>query len=341
MQRFWRATGKFTGKFTGNLTVSLIFGLAPIIAPIGLHPAPSLAQMPAASQPFDFSKVEVIPPSPVEVLVVGAQPTAKLRLSPKKGQQQSLTMSLVSTSQASLNNQPLPDLDLPAIQVTLDSAVTDVAINGEIQQRFAYRQVRISNPSDANSAITKPLTEQLQALEGVSGAAVITDAGVQKSIQLRFPSTMTPAQQAMLDQLSQSMNNLASPLPTGPIGIGSRWRQVSPIMINGSTFTQTATYNLTDLKDNIATIAVDLAIATDTKVLPTNQPLIGDLAIQSMTASGNGQLTWDLRQLMPQQSNMSINVKLISEPTKLKLNGKAPIIATDTQITLSLTPAEP
>jgi hypothetical protein len=330
MQRFWRKTRHWA------IGVGVSLGVAALG---GFNPSPSWAQMPATTTPLDLSAVEIVPPSPVELLVVGAQPTSPLRLRPIKGQQQTSKLSFATTSKVKINDRVMPNLDLPTIRATTEHLVQNVAINGDIQHQFVYRQVALDAPPAGAAVAMQPLFDQIKAFEGLSGDAVMTDAAVQKSLQLRFPSTMTSTQQALLEQFSQSMNQLASPFPSGPIGVGSRWRQVSPIRMNGDTFTQTATYSLTALDGNLATIAVDLTITTDAKVLATNQPMIGDLAIKSMVSTGKGKLVWDLTQLVPRSSDLTINMQMVTEPTKFKLGDQPLLINTDTQIQLNLTAA--
>ncbi len=271
--------------------------------------------------------------TPVEVLVVGAQPTEKLRIRPIRGSRQTVNLSWQVESQLTIDDQAMPNIQMPTMQATLESQITDVAANGDISYDLVYRRITVAADSSLPAAVIGPLKTQLQPLEGLSGKYVVSEFGALKSVQLTFPKDITPLQQSLLDQFSQSITHLSSPLPSTPIGIGSRWRQTTPIKLEGAVYNQTTTYELASRQNGIATIKFNFDQTTNA---PADGTTIGDLTVKSSQSQGAGQMTWNLQQLMPQQSTINMTVKMVSQPQTTVAGQPAPVIQSNSVIKLEM-----
>ncbi len=271
--------------------------------------------------------------TPVEVLVVGAQPTEKLRIQPIRGSRQTVNLSWQVESQLTIDDRAMPNIPMPTMQATLESQITDVAANGDISYDLVYRRITVAADSSLPAAVVAPLKTQLQPLDGLTGKYVVSEFGALKSVQLTFPKDITPLQQSLLDQFSQSITNLSSPLPSTPIGIGSRWRQTTPIKLKGAVYHQTTTYELASRQNGIATIKFNFDQTTNA---PADGTTIGDLTVKSSQSQGTGQMTWNLQQLMPQQSTINMTVKMVSQPQTTVAGQPAPVIQSNSVIKLEM-----
>lgn len=307
-----------------------------IATPIGVAAATPTATPAAAPTPN--LQIELGQSSPVELLIVGAEPTTKLRIRPVSGSRQVSNLSWQVESAITVGDRAIPAIKLPTMRASLETQVTDVATNGDITYSIVYRRVSVADSASLPPAVITQLNQQLQAIEGLTGKSVISELGEIKSAQLAFPKTMTAMQQALLDQFSQSLTNLSSPLPSQPIGIGSRWRQTTPIKLNGTVVNQTTTYELTDRQNGMATIKFNVIQAT-TGNLPSGTSR-GELTLKSLETSGSGQMIWNLQQVMPQTATIDMTAKMLSQPPATK-DQAAPLIQSDSRIQLQLQSVTP
>jgi Family of unknown function (DUF6263) len=320
--------------------LGLFLGIA-IVAPVA--PSAIMAQLPTApakATPATSSKLELGQSSPVEVLVVGAQPTAKLRIRPSSGSRQTIDLTWQVSSQIKIGDQVIPPIAMPTMRASFATQVSEVAPNGDISYSLVYRNLSVADSPSLPAAAIEPIKTQLKAIEGLKGQFVISEFGAPKSVQMTFPEGMSPLQQSLLDQFSQSVTNLSAPLPNTPIGVGSRWRQITPIKANGVTFNQATTYELTSLKDNIATIKFTLAQTQSDRPF-TVSSAAGTIPIQSITASGSGQMIWNLEEVMPRQSTIDMTAKMISQSSTSKTGETIPAMTSDSVIKLEMQTAQP
>ncbi len=304
---------------------------------IAAEPSTAPAKATPATRPN--LQLELGQSSPVEVLVVGAQPTAKLRIRPANGSRQTIDLTWQVSSQIKIGDRVIPSITMPTMRASFATQVTDVAPNGDISYSLVYRNLSVADSPNPAAAI-EPLKAQLKAIEGLQGKFVISEFGAPKSVQMTFPAGMNPLQQSLLDQFSQSVTNLSAPLPNTPIGVGSRWRQTTPIKANGVTFNQATTYELTSLKDNIATIKFTLAQTQSDRPFTVSSGA-GTLPIQSIAASGSGQMTWNLEEVMPRQSTIDMTAKMVSQSSTSKTGETIPAMTSDSVIKLEMQTAQP
>ncbi len=316
------------GLFVGTAIV------APV-APDAIVAQFATAQEKPAASAKDSLKLELGQSNPVEVLVVGAQPTSKLQIRPTNGSKQAIDLTWQVSSQITIGEKVIPTIAMPTMRATFATQVTDVAPNGDISYGLVYRNLSVADSSSLPASVIEPLKTQLKAIEGLQGKFVMSEFGAPKSVQMTFPEGMSQLQQAMLDQFSQSITNLSAPLPSTPIGVGSRWRQTTPIKLNGATFNQTTTYELTRLKDNIATIKFTLAQTANDRPINLSSPA-GDLPIQSIQSSGSGQMTWNLKEVMPSQSTIDMTAKMVSQATTSKTGETVPAMTSDSVIKMEM-----
>jgi hypothetical protein len=323
----------------------LLAGLVGFALAGGSHSA--LAQTSPPTSPPQASTPPVSTPkldltigqsTPVELLVVGAQPTEKFRLRPVPGRRQQLALTWQIQTQVKVGEQAIPSIQMPTMTATLESTVNQVDPNGDIHYAIVYRQIDVQNDGNLPPALAAQFKTQLQPLEGLTGNYVITEFGAPRSVQMTFPETMTPLQQSMLNQFSQSVTNLSAPLPNQPIGISAKWRQTTPIVVNGATVNQTTIYELTNRQSGIATIKLQIEQTANGQTLQSGLPGMGDLTIKSLRMIGSGQMVWDSQQPLPDRSTIEMNANLVSQPSTSPSGQAIPTIVSNSTVKLEIQP---
>jgi hypothetical protein len=298
------------------------------------------AQSPAAQSPAAQSPVqlEVGSSSAPEILVVGAEKTQKLRLKPQPGNKQEINVVWQIQTAIKAGDREMPNLAFPTLRSSLSSKVNEVNPNGDIRYQVVYNGIQSQPKSGGNefeAQIAKAIDGQLGALAGLRGDYVLSELGESKSAQMTLPDDLTPIQQSLINQFSQAAANLSAPFPANGVGIGGVWRQFTPIMINGMEVKQTATYRLTDLQDGVATIALEIEQTAPPQVIATGDPKNSKLQLKSFVSTGSGQMIWDLKQVMPKQSQLKLNSTLVVEP--MNASGERNEITTQNVVDLTLT----
>jgi hypothetical protein len=302
---------------------------------------PTLAQTPQSptpQSPTPTIDLSIGKSTPVELLVVGAQPTEKFRLRPVAGSRQQLSLTWQIQTQVKVGEQAIPSIQMPTMSARLESTVSQVDPNGDIHYAVVYRQIDVKDDGNLPPALAAQFKTQLQPLEGLAGKYVMSEFGEPRSVQMVLPERMSQLQQSVLNQFSQSMTNLSAPLPNQPIGMGAKWRQMIPIVVNGATVNQTTIYELVNRQSGIATIKLQIEQTANGQTLQSGTPGAGNLQIKSLRTIGSGQMIWDSQQPMPSQSAIEMNANLVSQPSTSADGQAIPAIVSDSTVKLEIQP---
>jgi hypothetical protein len=263
-----------------------------------------------------IAQLEIGSSSAPEILVVGAEKMRKLRLKPIPGASQAINIVWQIQTSLKAGNREMPNLPMPTLLSSLSSKVNEIAPNGDIRYQVVYNgiQTKSQGGNEFESQMAKAIDRQLGALAGLRGDYVMSEQGEPKSAQMTLPDNLTAMQQSLINQFAQAVASLSAPFPANSVGIGGVWRQVTPIMVDGMQVKQTATYRLIDLKDGIATIELQIEQTAAPQKIQTDNQSIGALQLKSFVSAGKGQMIWDLKQVMPQQSQLKLTSTLVAEP---------------------------
>ncbi len=105
----------------------------------------------------------------------------------------------------------------------------------------------------------------------------------------------------MVEQVRQTLRDVAAPFPEEEVGAGARWQKLSQLASRDARVTQTEVFTLTQLA--ASTGALDDILAQTAPPQPLLSPggAPGAQArIESMLASGDGKTRFDLTRLVPQ-----------------------------------------
>ncbi|NJS16232.1 MAG: hypothetical protein HC787_03125 [Nostocaceae cyanobacterium CSU_2_110] len=203
----------------------------------------------------------------------------------------------------------MPRAKLPAYIITLDSTVTKVEPNGDIYYDIAYSNVDIQGDAQTKPELIKVISKQIEQLENFTGSAVIDNQGIVKNINYAIPAKVDVNIKFLVEQLSNSLQQLSSPVPQEAVGIGAKWQINSETDINGINLKQTTTYELVNIKDNVATLNVDLQQQEKSSQVIDypGLPLDGILTLQSFKGSAKGKATIQLDKVMPVNSQLAFS----------------------------------
>ncbi|HEY9599030.1 MAG TPA: DUF6263 family protein [Cyanophyceae cyanobacterium] len=247
-------------------------------------------------------------PAKVELLSAGAEPRQELRLSPIPNSKEVMTITTDMEASSNVGGQSVPAFKIPTSMMKMEVGVTQVDANGDIHAEFSYTDAEIKDDPSLPPQLLSAMRSALNQLVGLKGSFVTDNRGQIKSGNFSLPEGGDSMTRQLLEQVSNSLEQFSSPLPTEPIGIGAKWRVSSALDIAGMKLSQNATYELVDLKDNIATLNVTLdQQASAQQITSPTLPPGTSLTLKSMNSQGQGQIIMSLDSTLPSRADLSIS----------------------------------
>ncbi|EKQ69782.1 hypothetical protein OsccyDRAFT_2427 [Leptolyngbyaceae cyanobacterium JSC-12] len=269
-----------------------------------LHPA--IAQSnPTQSNPVQSSSA--ISPIKVKLLSPGTGNRQTLRFKPVVGTKQLSLMSFDQALLIKLAGESLPSVALPLVTTSIEVVVTKVDANGDIHYQFRYPEVDVKAKPGVQPAIVEAMRSQLKSLQEIRGSFVMSDRGNIKAAQFDLPETLDPTIRQVLEQMSQSVNQLSFPFPEEPVAIGAKWQASNSPTLNGITLIQTSTYELVDLKNGVATLKFQVEQQASQQRITPPPPFPNlQMQLKSLTSQGEGQSILDLSKPFVQSATLSM-----------------------------------
>lgn len=258
------------------------------------------------TQASDGSAKSVTSQNGVQLLDAGAEPRQPLRLKPTIGKKQQIAMTMKQDIALSLPGKPAQKVTTPAIVMTMETTVKQVEPNGDIQSAFRYVDFDVNASSSTPPQMVEAMRSQLRKMNGLSGTIVTDARGQTKSMQFDSLDKLDPALKQTLQQTSQSLSQISTPLPEEPIGIGAKWRVNQAPTVNGIHLNQTGTFELASLTNDIANLNVALEQQANQQTIQFPGAAGKSILLKSLTAKGSGTSQLNLTNIMAPRASMAI-----------------------------------
>jgi hypothetical protein len=280
------------------------------------------AQSPKPSDPIDS-----LAPT-VKLLKQGSKPHTVLqyRLKPKMRIFMNMTMQMgMQMTMYMPDGKPYsPDVQMPPTLITFALECQKVAANGNATIRGILIEAKPLQAPNVMPMVQKSLEEELKKIRGMSKSYTLSPSGMILSVNFYMPPSASQQYQQIMSNIEQSIRQLATPLPSQPVGIGAQW-QVINHLTKPMNITQVATYTL--LKRQGQNITIGMALTQRAK----NQTIYSQTAhgkikntIENMDATGGGTSTIQLNGLqvngqIASQSNMKMTVHVGDQSQKMDM----------------------
>ncbi len=265
-----------------------------------------VAQQPAGdvSTPAANSK-----PLQTELLSPGVEPRQQLRLKPSLGIKRTTTMTVKMEMAVSMAEKSINATKVPTMVLTIDTQATKIDANGDIHYEFSYANADVGgDTSNLPTAAVDSMRSAVKKLVGLKGSFIMDNRGANKGGSFTLPKDADNSVKQIVENMSKSLQQLASPLPAEVVGKGAKWRISFPSNVSGMNVNQTAIYELMDLQDGVATLKTTVEQQANPQNLTLPQlPAGSTMAVKSFVSQGQGEVIMRLDQLMPVRSVVSIN----------------------------------
>lgn len=297
----------------------------------------------APSPPLEappVSQVDGAPPSParpaaarpeptratVTLVDAGKPPRRRLRYAfhvPPKAQNETLRLEIRTALSQAVGDAGTPDITLPPVSIVIAIEPRSVSAEGELLT-YAWHVVRASSSAGSSPAqIAEGMRAEVAAVERLSGTGVVDSQGVSRGVVTDAPDADASGTRAgdssgqMVEQVRQTLRDMAAPFPSQEIGVGARWTKVSELVSKDAVLTQSDAFTLTSFQGTTGTLEDVLTQAAPSQVLRgPGVPDGAEARMESMLASGQAKTRFDLSRLVPQMK--------FDGTTTMVLSGAAP-----------------
>ena len=197
-----------------------------------------------------------------------------------------------------MGDMETPSVKLPAVQMSMDLEVKEVTQDGVISYEMTMGEAVIAEGADANPQVVEAMKASLANMKGLNGAGKLSSRGLNLGAQVKVAPDATPDVRQAVDQMSDSISRMATPLPEEAVGPGAKWEVRMPIKNQGMTINQVGTVEVISIDGDVVTMKTDLVqSAANQKIQSPDMPQM-KLDLTKMTGKGSGETTVDLNQVL-------------------------------------------
>jgi len=243
----------------------------------------------------------------VKLLGAGSEPRKVLRLHPKPGDKQTLSMTMKMAMEVKVGELENPATKLPPINLTMEVTVKTVAGEGDIAYDIVMSDASVSDEPGVTSQIAEAMKSSLAGFKGLSGTGILSNRGLNKGIDIKLPANADPQMRQTMDQMKESFSMAGFVLPEEPVGAGGKWEGKMQLKSQGMSIDQTATYELVSLEgERVTTKSTVVQTAANQKIESPAMPGL-KLDLKKMAGKGVGDVTFDLTQVLAVDSTIDFH----------------------------------
>jgi hypothetical protein len=261
-------------------------------APVGVAPLPSTPPRTTAD----------LAGSSTRLLDAGQAPRRRLRYRWLLDRKEQLSMDLRTSAATDMAGAKQPEITLPPVHIVVDIDPRTVTADGDLHYAWRVSTATLTSPPQTPSPIADGMRAEVSAIDHLAGSAVVTSRGLCSEVLVEAaPSLDAGATGQMVEQVRQTLRDVAPPMPDEEIGRGARWQKTSQLDAKGSHLTQTDTFTLVDSPGDTGTVDDVLAQTAPPQLLRTPGTASGaEARMESMVATGQARTRFDLSRLVPQ-----------------------------------------
>jgi hypothetical protein len=212
-----------------------------------------------------------------------------------------LAMELRTSVSTELGGAKQPDVALPAVHIAIAIDPERVSPEGDLDYRWHVVAADVPSGSAPPSPVADGLRAEVAAVAQLAGTARVSSRGLSLAVSVD-PDSMIDAGVTgqMVEQVRETLRNVAAPLPEEPVGIGARWEKVTQMEARNTRIAQTETFTLVALDGERGTLEDVLAQTAPPQPLQGSAGNAPQARLDSMLASGKSRVHFVQSRLVPQ-----------------------------------------
>ena len=210
----------------------------------------------------------------------------------------------------------MPKQALPTMKATLSLTATKVDKKGTGTFTGRIENAVLSLPSNPKATkLLKSINDQLVRLKSLKIRLKVDRHGKVFDVNVGKLKNASAEITTILATFNQQFQQVATPLPTQPVGEGATWRVTQQVTANNVKLKQQTTYSLT--RRNSATGEFSLSIGIRQSASPQALKLPGvpsNVSVRLLKAEGDGKSTMNINSAyLGASGNVSVGLKMAVE----------------------------
>jgi len=279
-------------------------------------------------------------PPKITLLDAGAAPRQPLRLRLTEGHTQAVVITMAQNPKTTIDGEQMPDAAIPAVVETMELRVESVRLDGEatVSMRIVDAHAD-ADAKDADPVMVAMLNDALAPMSKITGTITVTSRVVIRSMTFKAPDDLPPEMDQILNSFSQSMDQMSTPFPTEPVGVGASWSVVNDIEVFGLRMMSNTIIKLTAIDNNTVSLAMTGAIqrAPEAPNNPQTAPEGTTINRDSFSASFHGATVFDLHDFTARSGELTESVN-VDTPGATAGNGTKNHTQVELKVTIKTPP---
>ncbi len=244
------------------------------------------------------------------VLEKGQAPHQLLRVRAKTGQKSRHEMAMSLKMKSEANGDAMPAMDMPKMKFVMETTVTDVSSNGDISSTIRYSDIGVEPGPDTMPGMVEAMEGVLKSMIGITIKSVVDNRGIPKENSIDMPDSVNPMVRQQMEETSKSLDQMISPFPEEAIGLGGKWKLVSPMEAGGMKLVQTAVFTIVELDSESVSVTVEISQQADPQDINLPNAPGTTARLKSYKCTGKGKSKLSLTSILPDESNADIAVEM-------------------------------
>jgi hypothetical protein len=297
--------------------------LALLLSPVactGKDDAAATADAAAAATASDGVEVVTVAPRDpptIEVESTGDEPRRELRLHPAVGTREVLELSVGMRLAMKNGTQDLPSVPVPTTKTRLSAAVEEIGPDGVMKVRHAADSVEVIAGPETPAMVVEQVRQSVEPLAKFRAVMRMDGRGAVLGGEVELPRDLPPMVRQTMQQMTESLGQLAAPLPEPAVGPGAVWSATNVVSQNGMQLRQVSRYTLVSLDGDHAVLEATISQELlDPNVSPPGMAGV-TARVSDFRSSGRSTMSLDLDRLMPRQVSMTMDLHMAMDMTVL------------------------
>jgi hypothetical protein len=277
-------------------------------------PAPSAGA--SVEQGAPPAIVDVAAVAKMKLLDPGSPPRRVLRYGWRPRQGETLTMDLRTAASTEEGANKQPEIELPPVRILVAIDPRDVSPQGDLSYAWHVTSAEVTTDPQTPISLAAGMSAEVAEVEHLSGTGRVTSRGLSEQVSLdALPAADSKgATGQMVEQVRQTLRDVAAPLPEEEVGVGARWEKLSQLASRDARVTQTETFRLASIAGDSGSLADVLAQTAPPQPLlsPGGEPGTPPARIESMLSSGDGTTRFVLSRLVPETKFQGTTTMVVS-----------------------------
>jgi hypothetical protein len=234
----------------------------------------------------------------IRLLVPGKPPRRKLRYVWNRKQGETLTIDLKTTATTESEGERPPEMPLPPVHIVIAIQPAGVTPDGDLHYAWHVTSTDVIDTPASPPQLAEGMRAEVAAVARLAGEATVTSRGLARQVSVEPASVIDAGTTGqMVEQVRQTLRDLAAPFPEEEVGIGGRWEKLSQLVSRDAIVTQTETFLLSEEHGDTGALEDVLAQTAPPQALAGAGAESAKL--ESMLASGASKMRFDLHRLVP------------------------------------------